>query len=107
MNRGATADREVVAPAAEPESAYPWHQLSVEAVLEALRSSAQGLATAEAEERLATVGSNEITEGKRRTPLRMFVDQFTDFMILVLLVAAVVSGLLGEAKDTIAIVVIV
>jgi Ca2+-transporting ATPase len=37
----------------------------------------------------------------------MFLDQFTDFMILVLLVAAVISGLIGEAKDTIAIVVIV
>jgi Ca2+-transporting ATPase len=61
----------------------------------------------EAQERLAAVGPNEITEGKRRTPLRMFVDQFTDFMILVLLVAAIISGLIGEAIDTIAIVVIV
>jgi Ca2+-transporting ATPase len=61
----------------------------------------------EAQRRLAAVGPNEITQGKRRTPLRMFCDQFTDFMILVLLAAAVISGLIGEAKDTIAIVVIV
>jgi P-type Ca2+ transporter type 2C len=107
MNRGATVDHKLAPPAAEPEAAYPWHQLSVEAVLDALRSTAQGLRTAEAQERLATVGPNEITEGKRRTPLRMFVDQFADFMILVLLVAAIISGLIGEAKDTIAIVVIV
>jgi P-type Ca2+ transporter type 2C len=78
-----------------------------EAVLEALQSTSQGLSAKEAQSRLATDGPNEITEGKRRTPLRMFVDQFTDFMILVLLAAAVISGLIGEAKDTIAIAVIV
>ena len=37
----------------------------------------------------------------------MFADQFTDVMILVLLAAAVISGLIGEAKDTLAIIVIV
>ena len=75
--------------------------------MEALRSTPQGLAAQEVQRRLAAVGPNEITEGKRRTPLRMFFDQFTDVMILVLLAAAVISGLIGEAKDTIAIIVIV
>jgi Ca2+-transporting ATPase len=107
MSRATTAEQELAPPSAEPATVHPWHQMSVEAVLEALRSTAQGLRAADAQERLATVGPNEITEGKRRTPLRMLVDQFSDFMILVLLVAAVISGLIGEAKDTIAIVVIV
>jgi Ca2+-transporting ATPase len=55
----------------------------------------------EAQRRLAQHGLNVLTEGRRRSPLRMFLDQFTDFMILVLLAAAVVSGLIGEAKDSI------
>ena len=81
--------------------------MSVEAVFDDAEEHAAGPQHQEAQRRLAAVGPNEITEGKRRTPLRMFVDQFTDFMILVLLAAAVISGLIGEAKDTIAIVVIV
>ena len=65
-----------------------------------------GPTRAEAAQRLATQGSNEIIEQRRRSAWRMLLDQFTDFMILVLIAAAVVSGLVGEASDTIAIVVI-
>jgi magnesium-transporting ATPase (P-type) len=107
MNRGATANHESAPPPAAPETARPWHQMPVEAVLAALKNTPQGLDAHEEQRRLAAVGPNEITEGKRRTPLRMFCDQFTDFMILVLVAAAVISRLIGEAKDTIAIVVIV
>src|SRR5215510_4928668 len=107
MNRGAIVDHQSQRASAAPETARPWHHMSVEAVLEALRSTSQGLDVHEVQRRLAAVGPNEITAGKRRTPLRMFADQFTDVMILVLLAAAVISGLIGEAKDTIAIVVIV
>ena len=107
MNRGATANHESAPPPAAPETAHPWHQMPVEAVLAALTSTPQGLDAHEAQRRLAAVGPNEITEGKQRPPLRMFCDQFTDFIILVLVAAAVISGLIGEAKDTIAIVVIV
>jgi Ca2+-transporting ATPase len=68
-----------------------WHEMTVETVVDCLKTSPQGFSTEEARRRLAAVGPNEITEGKRRTPLRMFCDQFTDFMILVLLAAAVIS----------------
>jgi Ca2+-transporting ATPase len=89
-----------------PEPRHPWHQMTEEAVLATLQSTPQGLSAAEVQERRATFGPNELTEGRRRTPLRMFFEQFTDFMIIVLLVAAVISGFIGEAKDTVAIVVI-
>ncbi|MGH8064728.1 MAG: cation-translocating P-type ATPase [Candidatus Entotheonellia bacterium] len=107
MNRGATADFGPAPSLDAPDMARPWHQMSGETVLDAVKSTPQGLGAQEVQRRLAAVGPNELTEGKRRPPLRMFLDQFTDFMILVLLVAAVISGLIGEAKDTIAIVVIV
>ncbi len=66
-----------------------------------------GLDTAEVERRLARHGRNEIREQRRRPSWRMLLDQFSDFMILVLIAAAVVSGFVGEVEDSIAIVVIV
>jgi P-type Ca2+ transporter type 2C len=107
MTRGATADPDLAPTPDSSQAARPWHQLSAEAVIDVLKSSAQGLRAPDVEHRLAKFGPNELTEGKRRGALRMFAEQFSDFMILVLIVAAVISGLIGEATDTIAIVVIV
>ncbi len=85
-----------------------WHLLTADECAAALSADAvRGLTAAEAARRLAREGPNEIPEGKRRGPLAMLAAQFTDFMILVLLAAAVVSGLVGDMIDTIAIVVIV
>jgi len=84
-----------------------WHRLNPDEVLEKLQSSAKGLSSEEAQQRLERYGPNELIE-KRRKPLwMMFLDQFKDFMILVLIAAAVVAGVIGEPADTIAIAVIV
>jgi Ca2+-transporting ATPase len=107
MTRTERTENSSSAVAEAPDSSHPWHQMAEEEVFATLQSMPQGLSAAEVQERRATFGPNELAEGKRRTPLRMFFEQFTDFMIIVLLVAAVISGLIGEAKDTIAIVVIV
>jgi len=94
--------------AAQPHPNTPWHCLSVAQVAGELATSpATGLPAAEAESRLARYGPNTIQEGEKRKPLRMLFDQFTDFMIIVLLAAAVISGFIGELIDTIAILVIV
>jgi Ca2+-transporting ATPase len=66
-----------------------------------------GLGAGEVARRLSTYGPNAIQEHRARSPWRMLLDQFTDFMILVLIAAAVISGLIGEPPDAIAIVVIV
>src|SRR5690606_22423860 len=83
-----------------------WHQMAVEAVLEQLHASPQGLSAAEAQDRLVTHGPNVLTQARRGSALGMFLRQFRDFMILVLLVAAVISGVIGEVGDTIAIIAI-
>ncbi len=88
-------------------TAMSWHRLPGEAVLRALGTSTEGLSPSEARRRLAEHGANVLTEGERRTPAAMFLAQFTDFMILVLLAAALISGLLGDLTDTLVIAAIV
>ena len=64
---------------------------TVEDVFKEVQSSPSGLSSPEAASRLEKYGANTLQEGKKKTLLEKFVDQFKDFMILVLLVAAVVS----------------
>ena len=84
-----------------------WHSMETDDVLQHLDASANGLTTAEAQKRLAEKGPNVIPEKRRRTLVSILLGQFTDFMIVVLLLAALISGFIGEAQDTIAILVIV
>jgi len=86
---------------------FQWHQLGPEDVTNRLQSSGNGLASDEARNRLEQFGPNELIEKKRKSWVMMFLDQFKDFMILVLIAAAVIAGVLGEPSDTIAITVIV
>ena len=64
---------------------------TVEDVFKEVQSSPSGLSSQEAASRLEKYGANTLQEGKKKTLLEKFVDQFKDFMILVRLVAAVVS----------------
>ena len=84
-----------------------WHSLEADEVLQRLETSSQGLTTAVAQQRQTEYGSNTIPEKKRRSLLAILLGQFSDFMILVLLAAALISGFIGDAQDTIAILVIV
>ena len=85
-----------------------WHALSAPDVAQRLTVDPQaGLSAEEAARRIVQYGLNEIRERPPRPLWRMFLDQFTDFMILVLIGAAIISGIIGEPPDAIAIVVIV
>jgi Ca2+-transporting ATPase len=84
-----------------------WHRKTVQETLTELGSSPEGLSRDEAQKRLLEFGPNDLKEKVKKTPLMMFLDQFRDFMILVLIAAALISGFIGELSDTIAIVVIV
>jgi P-type Ca2+ transporter type 2C len=84
-----------------------WYQAEVKDVLEKLATTEKGLSVEEAQNRLSQYGANEITEGKRETPFQILLRQFKDFMIIILMIAAIISGFLGELIDTIAIIAIV
>lgn len=66
-----------------------------------------GLATPEIAARLAQFGENSLKSGPKISPWQIFISQFLDFMVLVLVGAAVVSGLLGERADAVTIIAIV
>ncbi|HOW53534.1 MAG TPA: cation-translocating P-type ATPase [Syntrophorhabdaceae bacterium] len=84
-----------------------YHQQRMESIYEHLDTTADGLSAAEAEKRLAKYGPNELKAKKKKTPFFMFLDQFKDFMILILIGAAVVAGIIGELTDTLVIIAIV
>lgn len=84
-----------------------WHQKSIDDIFKELKTSNKGLSKEEAERRYSEYGPNEIKEKSRRSPFLLFLNQFKDFMIIVLVIAAIVSGIIGELSDSIAIIVIV
>jgi len=84
-----------------------WYCIEADEALRRLNVSAVGLTASEAKRRLAEHGPNAIPESRHRSLPAMLLSQFTDFMILVLLAAALISGIIGEPVDTIAILVIV
>ncbi len=85
-----------------------WHTETVDAVVAEVRSDpAAGLSRQEAGDRLLCDGPNELPEQAGRSLWDMVVEQFKDVMILLLLAAAVISGIVGDAVDTIAILVII
>jgi len=85
-----------------------WHQMSAHDVVVLQKTDADnGLSAAEAKRRLETVGPNELSEGVKLSPIVLFLNQFKDFMVLVLVGATLISGLLGEYLDAITILAII
>lgn len=72
-----------------------WHSLPAEKVLEYLQVHESGLTGAEAAERLAQYGHNQLIEKPRPGFLKMLWDQINSFVVWLLIVAAIVSGLIG------------
>lgn len=83
----------------------PWHmQTATEAEAELKSSRSTGLTSAEAEKRFQIIGPNSFAEEKAASPLRIFLSQFNDFMIWVLLAALLISSvILRELTDALAI----
>ncbi|PVX44370.1 Ca2+-transporting ATPase [Flavobacterium sp. 103] len=84
-----------------------WHLLPLPEIAQLLNSSPKGLDSVTASELLLEYGKNQIEDQKKKTAFQMFLQQFTDFMIIVLIAAAIISGILGDLIDTIIILAII
>ncbi len=67
-----------------------------EFVLKEVKSSGKGLTTAESDERIAQYGENKLAEKKKKSPIIVFLEQFKDLLVIILLIAAIISGVTGE-----------
>jgi len=84
-----------------------WHHLTVDETLKELDANPEGLSRTEAAERLTRYGPNTLQETKGISPWEIFLAQFKNFLIILLLAATVISLLLGETLDAIVIFAIV
>jgi len=85
-----------------------WYQLDVERIEQKLHvSTKRGLSSKQVTERREKFGENTLEEHKKSSRWLIFIKQFQDFMVLVLLAATLIAGLLGEYIDAIAIMTIV
>jgi magnesium-transporting ATPase (P-type) len=104
-----TSDRpmNVEAPIEASERPDSWHAQSVTEVLRRLSANRDGLTSTEAAEREAIHGKNQLPAAKPRGTLSRIFAHFHNLLIYVLLVAAVVTGLLGHVIDTVVILLVV
>ena len=84
-----------------------WYNLTVKQALNSLGSSPDGLSSDEARRRLVEYGPNELRRSKKISPWRLLLEQFKDLLIIILLVAVILSAILGETVDAIVIFIII
>ena len=71
-----------------------------EALFRELECTPDGLSQAEAKRRLEKYGPNELQAGTKKSVLRIFLEQFADFLVIILILAAAVSAMLGDVEST-------
>ena len=81
----------------------PWYQMSKDETLKALSVDTEGLSTDKAKELLEKNGENVLKEGKKKTVLQVFLSQFADLLVIILIAAAVISLISGNIESTIVI----
>lgn len=84
-----------------------WHTLDIREIFDLLGTGPDGISQLTAEARLAEHGPNVLQEKRKKPWWALLFNQFRDFMIIVLIAAAIISGVIGDVTDTIIILVIV
>jgi Ca2+-transporting ATPase len=77
-----------------------WHNKTVEQTLNELNVTSKGLTTTEAKERLNQYGPNELKKEKGKSPLKIFLEQFTDILMIILLLAMALSIGVGVYQNS-------
>ena len=83
------------------------YQLTATQVMKHFDSPIDGLTSTQAEERRRTSGWNELTAAKSKPLWKLFLEQFQDFLVIILIIAAIISGLLGDAESAVVILVVI
>ncbi|MGI6010085.1 MAG: cation-translocating P-type ATPase [Ruminococcus sp.] len=81
-----------------------WYQMDAQSVLKEMDSQTDGLSRQEAKHRLQEYGENALQEGKKKSALQVFAEQFKDLLVIILIVAAVISMISGNVESTIVII---
>ena len=81
-----------------------WYKEAGERVMLHMDSREDGLTTAQVKERLDEYGNNELVEGKKKSLLEVFLSQFCDLLVIILIIAAVISAISGNVESTIVII---
>ncbi|MGB3921007.1 MAG: HAD-IC family P-type ATPase [Methanothrix sp.] len=76
-----------------------WHSMTAEEVLSKLDSDHEGISSKQAKERLSQQGPNQLASPTKPSPLRIFIGKFKDYMVLVLIFAAIISFIAGETTN--------
>lgn len=84
-----------------------WLKFTVDETLMNLNSTRDGLSTEEAQKRTLEYGKNELVEEAKAGPIRLFLGQFMDILILILIIAAVAAYYVGDTLDAIVILIVV
>lgn len=84
-----------------------YYQFSAEEVKQDINGKQEPLTAAEVKAHQEKFGPNELVEGKKKTTLQIFLEQYKDFLVIILIVAAIVSGFLGDAESAIVILIVI
>jgi len=99
-------EKYLMQPTSPPPSSV-WHALTIEDVFAQLKATPAGLTRAEAAQRLAEYGPNELRTAQRISPLTILFEQFKNVLIVILIIATALSAFLGHGVEAIAIAIIV
>mgnify|MGYP004726399427 FL=1 len=83
------------------------YQMKKEDVLKVLGTDENGLTQNQAKENQKKYGKNELAEGKKKNPFILFLEQYKDFLVIILIIAAIISGVLGDIESAIVIFVVI
>ena len=84
-----------------------YYQLSQNEVRREVNGKEEALTSSEVQQNQEKYGLNELVEGKKKSTIQIFLEQFKDFLVIILIVAAVVSGILGDAESEIVILIVI
>lgn len=84
-----------------------YYQFSAEEVKQDINGKQEPLTAAEVKAHQEKFGPNELVEGKKKTTLQIFLEQYKDFLVIILIAAAIVSGFLGDADSAIVILIVI